>query len=656
MDKLISQIVYRSVARKCDDTPAKSLEEIWRLCRRQLIEMGLSEERIDDLNINQDLRPHFDQRLVPNPRYWLEYFQSKVCFYLVRCQSRRYHSLLSLLKQYLPGISFFVCYGELDVIVRIFGDDQLIEQVEKWLTGNGFSPTVIKIDEVVLFYDQKVDLSRPLRRPNLDPNAVDQALASRYDEITSDVVNELLNSGVALGVVYFEDTHRTGRIRAFVGMKFDNLITAAQQRRIEQALLHLNDESHRRLGSRPLSSIYRCGGAHYAYLLEMIVDDQEELDWITDHIQELDPNIGDTETLILAKASFSPVSYSQRRRGLPGQYAALREVFDHTLLPLAQSLIRAFPSLEASLTEASPEQQFRALSIYYDLVEKSPYPRISELPLVRDHQCEFLRGVLEGNSLVLQNAGLSFIRDVLERQHRELIKDLLAHFFRNNEGEMQKVFKAEDSRWHQWGLAKWANYRYPNWNQHRVYGAILQVPDDVLRSLALVGQTRNRLAHETQIVEFATLTQQVREVFYHGYCILSWLQTAEAIIRRPYVPLSVVREIISFGPDDPIFSILSEVRVKQDEMVGLLKSLRRSSDESAQSLANLLEEVRSGVRAIDDRTLSVFEEVVIPRIRDREKGSAQRLLSFLKESASALPSDVIANILASLIVLYFPPS
>jgi hypothetical protein len=536
----------------------------------------------------------------------------------------------------------------LDVIVRIFGNDQIIEQVEAWLTNNGFPPSVIKAENVVLFYDRGVDPSRNLRKPTLAPEVLDQALASRFDEIPANVLDELMECGVALGAVYFEDTHVTGRIRTFIGIKFDTLVPAGQLRRVEQALISLNDQEHRRRGSRPLSSIYRCG-TYYAYLLEMIFDDQEQLDWITDRIQELDPNIGDTETLILAKAHFAPVSYSERGRGQPGRYAVLRHVLDQTLIPLSQKLVDTLPELERSFVNAPPEQQFQAISLYHDLVEKSPYPEVSALPLVREYQLEFIRGVLECKIKTVQNAGFALIRDVIEEKHRRLIRVILTQFFEGDEGELQKALKAEDARWGHWGLAKWAHYRYPDWNRHIVFGAVLPVPEEILRSLALVGQVRNRLAHDVQVGTLFTLTQQVREVFHHAYHILSWLESATSIVQSPHVPLRVVKELASSGPGGMHFELLSAVRLTQEETLELLQSVKKQSDERWRTLASLLQDIRSGVGEIDERSLRIVEELVIPQIQERERSRAQRTLDYLRETAGSLPPEVIGNILAGLI-------
>jgi hypothetical protein len=648
MKTLIGQAVYHILARDCDDAPMKPLDKLWMSCRHRLTESGLPPRLIDDFDYESHLRPYFRQRLVPNPYYWRKYFRSKVCFYLVRARSKRYLSLLSLLRQFLPDISFFVCYGELDVIVRIFGDDDLIEQVEAWLTTNGFPPSVIKTDRVVLFYDREVDPSQKLRKPTLESEVLDQALASPLDETPPHVVRELMECGVALGAVYFEDTHLTGRIRALMGIKFETLVPTRQLHRIEQALISVNDQEHRRRGSRPLSSIYRCGG-HYAYLLEMIFDDQEQLDWVTDRIQELDPNIGDTETLILAKAHFAPVSYSERGRGKPGRYAVLRHMLDQTLIPLSQRLVDTLPELETTFVNAPPEYQFQAISLYRDLIEESHYPDADADAMLREYLLQFLRGVLESKVKTVQNAALGMIRDVVEARHRELIQTVLAEFFDEDEGELQKAFKAENALWEKWGLATWAHHRYPKWNRDSILSAVLTVPEDTLRSLALVGQIRNRLAHDAQVGSLAPLTQQVREVFRHSYLILSWLDTAKIAVRDPHVPLRVVKELASSGPEGEHFELLSAVRLTQQEMLELLNRVTDQADERWRTLASLLQSILSGVGKIDERTIRIVEEIVIPQIRERERSRAQRTLDYLRETAGTLPSEVVGNMLAGLI-------
>lgn len=644
----INHLVYQVVARECDHSAEKRLDEIWESSKRSLDGMGIPSKLFSDLDVQSKIEPYFIHRFIPNPLYWSKYFRSRFTFFLIRAQSKRYQTLLTLLQGHMPTVSFFVCYGEIDVIVRVIGDEQVIEQVEDLLINNGFPPSIIKVEDVPLFYDITIDKHKALRKPDLAPEIVDDALASRPQDISPDLTKELEDSGIVLGTVYFEDSHVTGRIRTFVGIKFNALLPRRQLAKFERALIEINDKEKKRRGSRPLSSIYRCGG-HFAYLLEMIFDDQEQLDWVTDQIQDIDPNVGDTETLILAKAIFAPISFSERAQGEPGKYAVLRHVFDQKLLPLSQRLFENWPELESVFIEASPESQFEVLSLYHDLVERNL--KLGEIshPLLDDYIAEFIRGILEGKVKRIQNAGLGLIRDVVEEEHKELVRIVLNKFFDGKTGELQKALKSDNDLWEKWGLAKWAKYLYPVWNRNRIYSAILKVPDDVTRSLLITGGVRNRLAHDAHVGEMDALVTQVREAFHHTYKILAWLNDAKVSVQNPHVPLQIVREIAVLVPESKQFELLSSVKISQEEIIDLLIKLKNQSDERWHKLASMIEEIQLGEAKIDERTQTMIQELVIPQIKERERKKAQRVLDYLMKTSGSIPSEVIVTIISGLI-------
>ena len=647
MEDLVRKIIYQVVAHECDVNPQGKLQEIWKQSTRKLEEMGIPPQYLT-LSL-EGIQESFEHRLVPNPEYWRVNFRSQLSFFLVRTRSGKYQSLLNLVKEHLPDVSSFVCYGELDVILRVMGDEQSIGQIEELLMDNGYSPSVVKVEAVPLFYDLRSDSTGDFRPPRLSPQEVDKALSSAPEQVPQEVLSELLDSGVALGSVYFEDEHATSRIRAFIGIKSEGLLTGAEMRRIERDIISINDDEYKRRGSRPVSSIYRCAG-HYAYILEAICDDQEQLDEITDFLQEIIPYGGDTETLILAKAKFSPILYYQRMEGNAGRYLAGKQIFSQTLWPLVQQLIKEEPEVELALLRALPERRFESVAIFHELARANP--RFQELspsfPLLRRYLLEFIRGVLTENAKTIQNAGLGLVRDVVEKAHSELVEELLWEVFEGNEGDLQKALKADNAKWRKWGLAKWANHLYPNWKRDRLYSAILNVPDNVLLSLAFVGAVRNRFAHDAAIEPATELTPYVKEAFRHAYQILQWVSEARDRIHAPAVPLRVVQDIVTSGGNLSA-AHLAKLRVNQEEMLLLLNQIKSQSNEEWSKIGQQLEEISRGVSVIDERTLAMVEELVLPRVASRERKGIQRLFEYLRGQASALPPEVVVAILADLI-------
>ena len=134
MNNDIHSLILKLLARECDLNPHKSLEEIWNSCQRKLTEIGVPDEYIKNVVFEKEIKPFFEHRNLPNPLYWKKLFNQHIVFYLIRSNSKRYLSLLKVLKEKIPDITYFVCYGEIDVIIRFMGDLIMIEQMEEILS------------------------------------------------------------------------------------------------------------------------------------------------------------------------------------------------------------------------------------------------------------------------------------------------------------------------------------------------------------------------------------------------------------------------------------------------------------------------------------------------------------------------------------------
>lgn len=649
---MINQIIYRVVAQECERFPSRKLTDIWASCKDRLIELGLPAKSVDSICTNTHLQSVFAWRLVPNPLYWQRKFGDRFYFYLIKAPSKRYHDLLDSLRTHLADVSFFICYGELDVIIRWVGDEQSVDQIENLLISWGVPPATVEVRNIPLYYRYEVTASAKLRDVRLSAEVVDQALALSPEELDAELIKELMDSGVVLGTVYLEDTHITNRIHAFIGIKFDGPVQADARKQFEQALLRINEDEYRNPHSRPLFSIYQCG-LHYDYLLEVMLEDQGQLDAITDKIQRFSPRVFDTETLILAKSHLSPMSFSQRRHESAERFAILRQILANTLTPLADSLLQDFPGqLETLFPRSNSEAQFLALSLYRDIWVRNPYSKEGWFVSTKEYFASFIQGVLEERPAQVRNSVFGFIRDVVEEQHRNLAQIIVNNCFSGDSRLLQRELKTDDANWQKWGLAKWANHVYPNWNAHKLYGAIVKFSPEFLQSLEFVGNARNRLAHDPTVQDIDHLIQEARQIFYHSFQILAWLRTIFPTLDSPAIPLSTVSSIVLSGPQSGQFELLLAMKKMQVDVQELARSIEqqaRQFDERWGELAIALTQLQSGIGRIDDRTLEIVEELVIPKVSEKDKGKSKQLIDYLRESAKTLPAEFAANLLWGLI-------
>lgn len=648
----INQIIYRIIAQECERSPSKKLAEIWDSCKERLFALGLPHGLIDNIS-DTHLRSVFTWQLVPNPRYWQEVLDNKFYFYLIKIPSKRYHDLLNSLKTQLVDISFFICYGELDVIIRWVGNEESVDQIENLLTSWGASPATIEVRNIPLYYRYEIPNTKLHHNVSLNPEKIDHALASSPEDLEVAVIQELVNSGVILGTVYLENTHITNKIHAFVGIKFDGPIEITTRKQFERELLSINAEQLRDRHTRPLFSIYQCG-LHYDYFLEIIAEDHTQLDAITDKIQRLHPRVFDTETLILAKAYLSTIRFSQRKHESIEKFAILRGIMRDTLTPLVDSLLQDFPDkLEIVFPKSDSETQFLALSLYRDIWLKNSHIKEQWFIATQEYFKDFICAILEKRSSQIQNSLFGLIRDIVEKQHRIFAETIVNNCFNGENSLLQRELKTDDANWQRWGLAKWANHVYPKWNDHKLYGAIVKFSEEFLQSLEFIGEVRNRLAHHPTVKEVEHLIQESRQIFYHSFQILKFLSQITPILEKPTISLNVVKNIAFSGPQSSYFELLRIVQKLHVDVRVLKQSMEQQAEQSDRrwgELVTKLTQLQSGITRIDQKTLEILEELVIPKISDsNDKKRAMQLIEYLRTTAENLPAEFIANLLWGLI-------
>ncbi len=645
MNDIILSSIYKQYAILCDNNPDNKLSNIWEECKRELQSIGFPKEMIAQIDFENLIKPHFFHRILPYPDFWKNKLSQNISFFMVEAQSKDYERLLDLLKNYIPDVTNYVCYGEKDVIIRFLGNKDMVDKLEDIISKEGFSPIVVSTSEIILFYDKEIPENKKYTIPKVDQDDIDKILASNYEDVDKEIIEEFENSGLMLNSVIYEDTHFTSRIRAIIGLETNRMLKNNELSIIEKQLCSINDREFQRRRSRPISSIYKCTTSYFAYIFEGIFDDQEQLDFVTDFIQNID-FVGDTETIIIAKASFSPFSYSLRNIGELDNIAIMDPIMKESVLPLSQSFAESFPKINPEFLKASTEKQFLILSIFNELVVQCSIIDIDDYPLIMDYLSTFFEGILERKKIKIRNTGHGYLRDVVEVEHLKFVKEIVENVLNSDLRSVQEAFGASDAKWKKWGLYPWGRIYYPNWNNQLIYGNLLTVPDEVLNELEYLGLSRNKYSH-TSISENEEVFDEgkLREVFLRSYRLLSWLEIAKNKIQNPVVSLDNLREIVlKINPNQ--MAVLSNINIDQREIKAKLEDLEMQEDQQYNQAIKLLEKINNGVLSIDEKSMTLIRELVIPQIEAKSRSKAEKFVDSLRNSASSLPKELAVELLA----------
>lgn len=644
MNNILKSLIFRQLAIECDNSHKKRIEDVWGDCRKKLVLDGLSNGILDEIDFKSQILPKFKHRLLPNPDYWKKNLEQEFTFLIIEVKSGNYQILLNTLKKLIPDVTYFVCYGEKDVIIRLLGEQSTVTKLENVLLSLGIQSTTIFISEVLLFYDKKVPTNEKYQDLNINQKEIDLFLASDPTSIPQEIFSEMEEKGLVLNTVVFENTHLTGRIRALIEIKMEHTVTDLKTKKIEKALCNLNDIEYSRKQSRPISSIYKCYSPFFAYLIEGIFDDQEQLDSLTDSIQEIEL-IGDTETIILAKAYFPPFSFSKHIIGELDVNAIMKPLVKESILPLSQKFSDKFPDLNQKFLEDTPEKQFVILSIFNDLIINADENYFKEYPKINDYLNKYFEGILEGKLLSIQNAGLGYIRDVIEKEHNNFVQIIVTNILQDKSENIQNTFGIGNAEWTNWGLFKWGRICYSNWNNDRIYSRIVKLPNEILNDFEYLGISRNIFAHSTNLDDINKLIYMVRNVFLRSFNLLNWLENTRSKIENPIISLGDFRNIVSKINKDKI-NILSGIKFNQEEIKNLIRDINKKSNFRNDEVIKMLLHIQSSVDTLDVKTINSIKEMIIPLIDKKNRDTAENFVDFMKSVASSLPADVVSELLA----------
>ena len=454
MNEIILNSIIKQYAIDCDNNPNKELLEIWEDCKKELISNGIPKDILSKIDFEKQIKPCFSHKLLPNPDYWKKKLGQNITFFMIEARSKNYEYLLSLFEEHVPDLTYFVCYGKKDVIIRFLGNDEMIEELEDILFNKGFNPSIIRTSDVIVFYDKELPLNKDYLTPDLDQKEIDRLLTANFDDLEKNIVQNLEKIGLVLNSVIYEDTHYTSRIRSIIGIKTNHILSRIEIKKIETELHEIDEEEFTRRHSRPISSIYKCNNTYFAYIIEGIFDDQEQLDYVTDLIQKIEL-IGDTETIILAKAKFKPFSFSRRLVHQLDNAIIVDPLAQEKLLPLSNSFAEYFPRINQKYLYSSTTKQFVVLSIFNELILKNTTLKINDYPLVIESIENFFDGILEGKTSMIRNAGQGYFQDVVEKRHLKFVQSIITNVLKNDLGNVQTIFGAPNTSWQKWGLYPW---------------------------------------------------------------------------------------------------------------------------------------------------------------------------------------------------------
>ena len=646
----------RHVARELERDPHRNLEEAKRRAEERLTQFGfspsllaLAREEFQAL-MKQD-PPVFQRRYVLNPLYLSRKLGKRTFIYLVDGRDGRYPFLRHFLRHQGGEHSRFILFGPQDVMIIIYGTEEESEEFLGELNEQGWPVDAIRVEAISRWHGVPLPAWQDIP---LDPEtleAMTRLLQGKETPELEPTRQQLQEAGILLGPVVVEDLKRTGRVRAFVGIRLIGGPFPMVMEQFEQALLRSKYQT-------AVRSIYRCGvPSHYHLLLELLCEDVGEVDRVTEWMQEpMEATFGatfrvETTTFIVAETeveTFPTLLLAPARQEPLEQDLALR--WDR------QDLIRAFRALpeiwQLFLRQAREEYQQAASTV--------PSRHREGL----EHAWRtFAMGVLEQDPPALQNAFLEAAR-ILEEILREALRRIVEWVYGQEYGQGQRELGLPHSRFNQLSLGQILT-ALEKADQSPVYRALgLELPRPVMRMLRFVHDLRNEMTHHPvsagmEEAEWRVFARQIWDGIHYILGVLGWCQTQ--ILDRRVVLIDQVPKLL---------------RITRDPQMA---QWPLAAESEIQGLIARLEEMREGIRDVQGRIeelarlpvlsspssqehfwqerlgqLLQKQEEIMGYLRPERRKAAESLLQSLREAGTSVGLNLIANALWSLLAWASP--
>ena len=584
--------------------------------------------------------PAFRRLYLLNPRYLAEKLGKRVFIYLVDGRDGRYHSLRRSLKERKEEHSRFILFGPQDVMIVFYGTEEESAEFQRVFSEESWPVDVIQVESISRWYGCPVPKYQDIPLDQEALQAATRILQGEEAPELEPVRQRLKEAKILLGPVAVEDLKKTGRMRAFVGVRVMGGPFPAVIGRFEQLLL----ESEYRTAVR---SIYHCAQTQYHLLLELICDDVRALDRVTEWMQQPAGAAFQVETTTFVVAETEVESFPTLALA-PARQEPLEQ--DLALTWGRRDLIRVFRALPESW------------QLFLRYAREEYAKAVSMLPPERQvgigHAWRmFVLGVLEQDAPAVQNAYLEMAR-ILEESLREALRRMVEWAYGKEYGQGQRELGLPHSRFHQLSLGQILE-ALDKVAQSRVYQALgLEISRSVMRELRFIHDLRNELTHRTvpamADAELRDFARRCWDGFYYILHGLGWVQTQ--IFDRRVVLLERVPALIqaTHGPQSAQWPLASEEEVQEviSRLQGMqeqLENLRGRVEELARLLVLSSPSPQGEFWRQRIEEMLQRQEELLHYLRPDRQENAQRLLQRLGEAGASLGLNLAANALWSLL-------
>jgi len=589
--------------------------------------------------------PAFRRLYLLNPRYLAEKLGKRVFIYLVDGRDGRYRSLRLSLKGRKEEHSRFILFGPQDVMVVLYGTEEENAEFQRVFSEESWPVDVIQVESISRWYGCPVPKYQDIPLDQEALQAATRILQGEEAPELEPVRQRLKEAKILLGPVAVEDLKKTGRMRAFVGVRVMGGPFPAVIGRFEQLLL----ESEYRTAVR---SIYHCAQTQYHLLLELICDDVRALDRVTEWMQQPAGAAFQVETTTFVVAETEVESFPTLALA-PARQEPLEQ--DLALTWGRRDLIRVFRALPESW------------QLFLRYAREEYAKAVSMLPPERQvgigHAWRmFVLGVLEQDAPAVQNAYLEMAR-ILEESLREALRRMVEWAYGKEYGQGQRELGLPHSRFHQLSLGQILE-ALDKVAQSRVYQALgLEISRSVMRELRFIQDLRNELTHHTvpamADAELWDFARRCWDGFYYILHGLGWVQAQ--VFDRRVVLLERVSDLIRATRDPQLeawpLATDAEIRGLIARLEGIRQELR-DMEERIQELARLpaFSSPSPQERFWRERLEQILQrqEEILSYLRAERREAARDLLRRLGEAGANVGLNLVANVLWSLLAWSSP--
>lgn len=649
-----------------ENDPKLREEELLPLVKQVLTEKGLSMEQIDSFTNFFRERPIILRRgAILNPRFLRRKARKRLHFLMVDARYASYHHLREIIGRTEGELSHYSLYGPADRLLKLWSTLKETEELLELLQRSGFDPDHIRVEDTYRFYGYDLASDEIPRFDNLlvTRDVINSLVEDYWDPAVEDATRQQLESQkVVLGPTLVEDLRVTGRIRAYVGINFVRSVPTHIARDYST---HLNEKGE--LVRKVIRSIFRCDGISFDYLLMLMCNNPIELDIVTEQLNEqFSGGSGiESSTFIVAEANEELPKYVTGRSvivdvstQLRDEHAAyLRQIEQNHIEPLAQRLRDAY-------LRSSREKRLYILQAI-DSFEQRPLDQfgfVNETEFTRDFVSSYVRAYL-GHSINQMVGTATTLGNAIEIASKQTLKEALTWFFpAHNLAMAQNDLGLSGGNPDKFMLGKVEDAFEKIKKDKRYQQLGLQLDDFFMQEFKSFRIFRNRAAHSAlkglMQEDFETGSQQIRDAYRQGYWLLQQFQ--RKVFEPDYLPRALQIVLEQQEVDDETRQ-LRETLVKNitdstERIIARLAALEKRERKRIHALMMQVSKLDRSVKSQQQQQQELLnwfqthreeiEENSVPGERNR----VEQLMGVLQEQGKVLPGNVLAEVIAGVLV------